>query len=219
MIYTLIPAPRSGKYISFEGIEGSGKTYYLIQLATKHPGRFHPVTELSKEGFGAKIVEILSHESDEFFRHGYPVSEALFFFSMKLFEFDKTILPLLNRGDMVIEDRSVDTNCLYAAILLEEKYGEANPYEYYKHLMKIRKMLSIFPEQTICFVPNFELALKRAQKRDKRKYNDSEISFLEKVFVGYKMICENEKERIYAVYPDRHQTEDIIHQLEDLLNL
>ena len=66
-----------------------------------------------------------------FFRHGYPVSEALFFFSMKLFEFDKSILPLLREGHMVIEDRSVDTNCLYAAILLQEKYSERFMYDYY----------------------------------------------------------------------------------------
>ena len=63
----LIPVPEKGKYVSFEGIEGSGKTYYLNELSRRHANKFYPIAEFSNEGFGAKIIEVLSHESDEFF--------------------------------------------------------------------------------------------------------------------------------------------------------
>ena len=152
-----------------------------------------------------------------FFRHGYPVSEALFFFSMKLFEFDKSILPLLREGHMVIEDRSVDTNCLYAAILLQEKYSERFMYDYYEHLINIRKELAVIPKRTICFIPDFDKALERAQRRDGRNYNESELSFLAKIYSGYEEISEKNKDRISVVYPDRYSTDEVVGQLESTL--
>jgi len=214
---SIIIRPKNGYYISFEGIEGSGKTHYLREISKKHPTEFYPALELSNEGIGAKILEVLSHRSDEFFRHGYPVSEMLFFFGMKLFELDKTINPLLSKGKIVIEDRSVDTNCLYAAILMEEKYGRLSVYSYYKKLMNIRRQLGPMPEKTICFIPDFDLALERAQKRDERKYNESELSFLEKIYVGFLELCDKEYPRVLKIESDEMTTEEVILNLEKIL--
>lgn len=199
---TLIPRPQTGRYISFEGIEGSGKSYYLRKLHEQYPDKFTPVLELSREGLGEKILYVLSHESDEFFRHGHPVSEALLFFAMKLFEFDKRIVPLLAQSKTVVEDRSADTNCLYSAILLNEKYGSVSTYEYYQKLMGVRKILAPIPDLTVCFVPDLNKALARAQERDGRKYTSSERAFVETAFKGYEELCSKEKPRIVKIEPD-----------------
>ncbi len=209
---TLIPRPQTGRYVSFEGVEGSGKTYYLRKLHERHPDKFTPVLELSKEGLGEKILYVLSHESDEFFRHGHPVSEALLFFAMKLFEFDNSIVPLLMQGKTVVEDRSADTNCLYSAILLNEKYG-ASTYKYYQELMIMRKALAPIPDITICFVPDLDKALARAQERDGRKYTPSEQAFVQNAFKGYEELCSRESERIVKIEPDSLTSEVVLERL------
>ncbi len=218
MSQSIIKRPDTGRYISIEGIEGSGKSYYIEKLKTKHP-TIHAVSELSNKGFGKSIKYLLSQNSDEFFRHGFPVSEALLFFSMKLFNFEEQIIPALIDDKLVVEDRSVDTNALYSAVLMEEKYG-GELFEYYDKLLAMRSELAPIPEKTILFIPDLEKSLVRAQTRDKRKYNQSELSFINSVYSAYKDLSAREIERIEVIELDNGiTTEEVISKLEYLLDI
>jgi len=218
MFDPIIKRPNFGKYITLEGPEGTGKTFFLNQLSESNPD-LYTVLEFPNEGFGKVIYSALSQNSDEFFRHGFPSSEALFFFSMKLYVFEDQVLPALNEGKIVIEDRGVDTTALYSAILMNEKHG-GEIFDYYDKLVSIKAQFSPLPDKTILLLPDKNKSLKRAQKRDGRRYNDSELEFLDKIHDNYKLLSERGIERINTLNVDTGESNnEIVNNLEKIIGV
>ncbi len=189
-VNSIIPRPKKGIYISLEGIEGVGKTFYqdyIVKRALKDSelvSEVVPSIEVSKNGFGKEVTDVLGKHDDEFFRVGYPISESLVFFSMKLFELIRTITPALEKNKIVVEDRSIDTNSVYAAVQIAQKYkiSEKNAF---LQLLKVRKLLAFIPDKTILLLDDFHYCIDRARNRIGRKLAKSEINFISKVLGLY----------------------------------
>jgi dTMP kinase len=103
----------AGKFITFEGGEGSGKSTQAQVLADRL-GRLGIEVVLTREPGGSPFAEalravILDPEMPE---HS-ALSEALLFYAARADHLDKTIRPALNDGRWVICDRFSDSTRVY----------------------------------------------------------------------------------------------------------
>src|SRR6266545_6733625 len=97
-----------GLLITFEGIEGSGKTTQALRLRDSLDGRGIPVC-LTREPGGSplseRIREIILHGGEE------PLAsraELLLFLAARAQHVTRTIRPALERGQVIVCDRFTD---------------------------------------------------------------------------------------------------------------
>jgi dTMP kinase len=97
-------------FISFEGIDGAGKSTHIQGLADWFTQRGHAVT-LTREPGGTplaeKLRELVLHDSMD------PLTEALIMFAARREHLIQVIEPALARGDVVLCDRFTDATFAY----------------------------------------------------------------------------------------------------------
>ncbi|HYD80161.1 MAG TPA: dTMP kinase [Paucimonas sp.] len=99
-----------GKFITFEGIDGAGKSTHLafVAEALRNQGRTVVVTrEPGGTPLGEKLRELLLHEKM------HLETEALLMFAARREHIAQVIEPALARGDWVISDRFTDASFAY----------------------------------------------------------------------------------------------------------
>ena len=104
---------RGGMFVAFEGGEGSGKSTQVERLADWLRERGVPVTVTHEPGatqFGARLRSILLDSPDGALT---PRAEALLFAADRAHHVDTVLRPALDRGDVVITDRYVDSSLAY----------------------------------------------------------------------------------------------------------
>ncbi len=104
---------KGGMLIAFEGGEGSGKSTQTSRLAEWLTERGVAVTTTHEPGatdFGVRIRGILLDSADGSLT---PRAEALLFAADRAHHVDTVIRPALDRGDVVITDRYVDSSLAY----------------------------------------------------------------------------------------------------------
>lgn len=103
----------SGRFIVFEGIDGSGKTTQLRLAAAHLRARGYRVIETREPGGspGAEAIRslLLNGPADKWSAR----TEALLFTAARRDHWEKTIQPALERGDIVLCDRFVDSTRAY----------------------------------------------------------------------------------------------------------
>lgn len=100
----------SGKFISFEGIDGAGKSTHIAYVANWLRVRGHTVITTREPGgtaLGEKLRELLLHEKM------HLETEALLMFAARREHLAQVIEPALARGDYVITDRFTDATFAY----------------------------------------------------------------------------------------------------------
>ena len=110
---------KPGLFVSFEGIEGCGKTTQISTLSAGLTGRgiAHTVT---REPGGTAVGEgirriLLNSETIQL----TPASELLLFYASRSQNITEKIRPALDRGDVVLCDRFFDASLAY------QGYGRA----------------------------------------------------------------------------------------------
>ena len=106
----------AGRFLSFEGIDGSGKSTQARRLASALRARGHAVTLTREPGGspGAEEIRRLVLEGDP--DRWSPETEILLFTAARRDHMEKTIRPALARGDVVITDRFADSTRIYQGI-------------------------------------------------------------------------------------------------------
>jgi dTMP kinase len=102
-----------GRFITFEGPEGSGKTTQLRLLAQRLRSAGYEVVETQEPGgtrIGAAIRSLLLDESNHDLR---PLTELLLMFASRAQNVDEVILPALAAGKIVLCDRFTDSTVAY----------------------------------------------------------------------------------------------------------
>ena len=103
----------AGRFISFEGIDGSGKSTQARLLADALRATGHAVTLTREPGgsLGAEEIRrlVLEGEPDRWSAE----TEILLFTAARRDHLEKTIRPALARGDVVITDRFADSTRMY----------------------------------------------------------------------------------------------------------
>lgn len=103
-------------FISFEGIDGSGKSTQARLLAEALRGLGHKVLLTREPGgsAGAEDIRRLVLEGDP--DRWSPETEILLFTAARRDHLEKTIRPALARGEIVITDRFADSTRMYQGI-------------------------------------------------------------------------------------------------------
>ncbi|MDP3959586.1 MAG: dTMP kinase [Pseudorhodobacter sp.] len=109
-------AAARGRLISFEGIDGSGKSTQARRLAEALRGLGHTVTLTREPGGseGAEEIRRLVLEGDP--ARWSPETEILLFTAARRDHLEKTIRPSLARGEVVITDRFADSTRIYQGV-------------------------------------------------------------------------------------------------------
>lgn len=99
-----------GLFISFEGIDGAGKSTHIAAVADWFRACGRQIT-LTREPGGTplaeKLRELLLHEAMD------PLSEAMLMFAARREHLQHVILPALARGDVLLCDRFTDATFAY----------------------------------------------------------------------------------------------------------
>jgi dTMP kinase len=197
----------NGTLISFEGIEGCGKTTQIQMLAKALTDLGYQVTCLREPGgtkFGEKLrAAILA--SDEPL---CPTAEAMLFASSRAQLIQQIILPnLQNSQQIVILDRFIDSSFVYQGTA--RKMG-------IEQIEKIHSIqpLTIRPDLTFYLRINFEKSLERQKLRNGEKdyFEKESESFYQNLINGFEQLLHLYPHRIKAVNGDQIP-QDIHHQL------
>ena len=107
---------QGGRFISFEGIDGSGKSTQARRLAEALRAGGHDVTLTREPGGspGAEEIRRLVLEGDP--DRWSAETELLLFTAARRDHLERTIRPALARGDVVITDRFADSTRVYQGI-------------------------------------------------------------------------------------------------------
>jgi len=200
-----------GILASLEGISGCGKTYLISKLQDEwRDTNATFIVELSdrkSERLDQKIIEALYQTNDRFFRGGSPRTETFLLLALKVFDYETTIIEALNKGEIVIEDRSIDTIAVYQSIMLclgqpERMLDTAN--EIYALAAKWRYP----PDITFLIEDEFDIAVDRAQTKVGRIFTDDELDILHNAAHVYSEYASQHADRIVRLdrrKMDKHQ--------------
>ena len=181
-----------GLFISFEGIDGAGKSTHIEGLAELFRAQGRQVV-LTREPGGTPLSEklraLVLHDAMD------PLTEALLMFAARQEHIVQVIVPALARGDVVLCDRFTDATFAYQGggrgfdwPLLEtlEQLVQHRPGQ--THLLQ--------PDLTIWFdLPPSVAAERLVQARVPDKFEAQPVAFFEQVRNGYARRC--------AQYPAR----------------
>jgi dTMP kinase len=200
---------KHGRFVSFEGIEGCGKTTQIALLSEALTRRAisHSVTrEPGGTAVGEGIRRILLHSETI---HLTAAAELLLFYASRSQNILEKIEPSLARGEVVICDR------FYHASMAYQGYGRGIPIEFIEKLTELvcgeRR-----PEITILLDIEPEIGLARARSRNSKRSEDEgrfemeEIPFYTKIRNGYLELASRESNRIQIVAANR--SIDAIHK-------
>ena len=182
-------------YATVEGIDGVGKSFFLEKVRAS--SSIVVILDDDLDGEALEVIRQLKKE-DSFFRDVDPVEVFDAFTYVDDLIYEAKVLPALNEGKIVLQDRGADTTCVYAAIELEKK-GEGHFRENYNTLMMQRKKLGPVPERVFLLVDEFDKCIERAEKRNARKFTSDEKEFLRKVDEEFRLIAEDNPQRFTVI--------------------
>ncbi len=189
----------SGKFITFEGGEGSGKSTQVRRLAETLRGKGIGVVETREPG-GSPGAEMLRHVLLTGVAEALgPKAEALLFAAARDDHLRVTIRPALERGDWVICDRFADSTRVYQGI------GGAVDVEFLGALQDLI-LQGLRPDLTLILDIPAELGLERAARRRGSQGRDAPdrfekhpVAHHERLRQGFLDIAKAEPERCAVV--------------------
>lgn len=188
----------SGHFLTFEGMDGCGKTTQLRLLAQHLREQGRDVVETVEPGgtdVGRRIRQILLDPANASIR---PRTELLLYFASRAQNVEETIRPALSGGQIVLCDRFTDSTLVYqgcgrgldAAVVLD--------------LDRIACQ-GLKPETTVLIDIDLETSIGRAKRRNERvgqsesRIDDESASFHENVRKGYLALAAAEPERFVVI--------------------
>ncbi|MFA7106500.1 MAG: dTMP kinase [Candidatus Izemoplasmatales bacterium] len=172
----------TGKLITFEGTEGSGKTSVIKKIKKHYEDQGYQVMVTREPGgisISEKIREILlSKENTEM----DPRTEALLFAAARRQHLVEKIIPALEKGLIVLCDRFIDSSLVYQGYA--RKIGIDKVYD-----INYFAVEDAFPDLTIFVDVRPEVGLKRVFQTPNREVNRLDLEnmkFHEMIYQGYK---------------------------------
>ena len=195
----------TGKLISFEGSEGSGKSTQIARLA-EHFQKTHREVITTREPGGTEIGEqirnIIVHNSkgDEMCAE----TELLLFAAARAQVVREVIAPALTRGAIVLSDRVLDSSTVYQGIarnLAADPVAQINRFA----------VGNVMPDLTVVIDVPTEVSLARLKQRASDlpdRMERENVDFYNKVREGYLVLAKGMPERFLVI--DGTKTQDVI---------
>ncbi len=195
-----------GYFITFEGLDGSGKTTQLGRLATFLESEGHTVTTLRQPGgtaLGDRIRAILLDSSAEASLGPIaPHAELALMFADRAQAIAEVIRPALDAGNVVLCDRFTDSSEAYqgagrelgSAAVLELHHAVCGPLQ---------------PDLTLLLLPPLASALGRARRRnqkhiarvgtDENRFERESDVFYARIQGAYQAIAQRDPHRVVTI--------------------
>jgi dTMP kinase len=213
-----------GLFITFEGLDGSGKTTQLRLLAGALESAGHHVVTLRNPGgtpLGDRIRSvILDSRSDSETGGIVPQTELALMFADRAQSLHQVILPALAAGSIVLCDRFTDSS---------EAYQGAGRGLGSDRVLALHQAVcdNIFPDLTLLLLPPLEGSLARARRRndrnvlrsgkDENRFEREGDDFYTRVHEQYRLIAAREQHRVITI-PDEARIETIAARILDIVN-
>ncbi|MBQ7831898.1 MAG: dTMP kinase [Clostridia bacterium] len=187
-----------GKFITFEGCDGCGKSTQLRLLSEylTENGIPHIFT---REPGGGKISEaireiLLSGKNMEM----TDACEALLYAAARVQHLSDRVEPALQEGKLVICDRYVDSSMAYQAYgrgLGAEFIGQINGYALKHYTPDVTVFIDLTPEAAF---------LRKHGADENDRLEQAGMAFHKRVYEGYKTLAKESPERVVSI--DGNQT-------------
>jgi len=204
-----------GYFISFEGIDGAGKSTHIDAFAKLIQERYpHREVVLTREPGGTPLGEQLRQ-----LLLNAPMNletEALLMFAARREHLVQIIEPALQSGKIVISDRFTDASFAYQGGGRGLSLDKLNALEQWVQGQPDQTILQ--PNLTILFdLPGSVAEGRRSKVRTPDKFEQMDLNFFERVRQEYLRRAKNDMKRFYIV--DATQTQETIWRDLELLKL
>jgi dTMP kinase len=202
-----------GKFITFEGSDGVGKTTQIKKLAAHLRKRGIDLITTREPGgtaLGEKLRAVLLNSRTTGLS---PLAELGLMFADRAQHIDEMILPALKLGRWVLCDRFTDSSEAYQGCGRE--LGTDIVRQLHKSLCR-----NLQPDLTILMVSDLETNIARARRRnaqqlreaqtDENRFEKEDPAFHKRVFDAFLAIAKREPQRVARV--DARQPKDKVHK-------
>ncbi|MBN1832818.1 MAG: dTMP kinase [Deltaproteobacteria bacterium] len=186
-------------FVTFEGIEGCGKTTQIERFAETLKRQGIPLITTFEPGgtrIGNDIRRILLDARNEDLT---PLTELILYAADRAQHIEEVIKPALDRGEWVICDRFVDATLVYQGTARSQDVRLIQ-------ILNERSTLGISPDMTFLLDCPVEIGLERAMKRNEAlsdegqdRFERETLDFHNKVRKGYLDLANEHKERIVII--------------------
>ena len=195
-----------GFFITFEGLDGSGKTTQLRRLAAALSSMGHKVITLRQPGgtaLGDRIrAVVLDSRSESSLGAIDPVAELTLMFADRAQAIAEVILPALDAGAVVLCDRFTDSS---------EAYQGGGRGLGSERVLALHAAVcdGLQPDLTILLLPPLEPSLERARNRNQRnvaragtdenRFEREGDEFYRRIYAKYLEIAQRDAQRVVPI--------------------
>jgi len=207
-----------GFFLTFEGLDGSGKSTQLRKLAAHLESLGLPVTVTRQPGgthIGDRIRALLLDSKTD---RVAPMTELGLMFSDRAQSIAEVIRPALDQGRVILCDRYTDST---------EAYQGGGRQLGSDVVLRMHATMcgGLNPDLTLLLLPDFQRSLTRARRRNNRtaargkdegRFEKEDTAFYRRVYDQYRVIAEREPQRVTVIDGDR-SIDEIHHHLRALV--
>lgn len=198
-----------GVFITFEGLDGSGKSTQLRRLAASLTDRGYSVVTTRNPGgtaLGDSIRSlILDSRTDAAVGGIAPETEMALMFADRAQSLHQVIRPALAHGSIVLCDRYTDSSEAYQGA--GRGLGPERILEMHRAVCNNQQ-----PDLTLLLLPPLDASLARARRRNQRhihaegtdenRFEREDDSFYRRIYAQYEVIAARDSRRVLAVRDD-----------------
>jgi len=200
-----------GLFITFEGMDGSGKTTQMRRLAEQLRANGLAVLETAEPGgtpIGLQVRRILLDSANQMLS---PTAEMLLFFACRAQNVDQWIMPALAEGRIVLSDRFTDSTLVYQGC------GRGLGAEAVLAIDRIA-CRGLVPDLTLLIDIDAETSLRRANARNasandtETRLDEESLDFHRRVYDAYHALAAREQAR-FRIIDGRADLDAIAHEI------
>lgn len=187
-----------GKFITFEGIDGVGKTTQVKRLQ-KYLRSKKVNTLVTREPGGTEVgKDIRRISSQQNSRNIDSRTELLLMFAARMQHLKEVIYPALNEKRWVLCDRFTDSSYAYQGGGRDIPFAEIQKIEAVTHK-------GFAPDLTVLLICNIEIAMQRIKERSGKKdhFENEPPEFFERVQQTYLKLVDDYPQRFVKVEADQ----------------
>ncbi len=211
MIQDMANSIDKGLFITFEGVEGAGKTTNIEYIAEKIIDAGHEILLTREPGgteLGEAIRELLISKDFPEMHHN---TELLLMFAARAEHLQRKIIPALEQGKWVLCDRFTDATYAYQGAGRDIDQNNIRALE---NLVQG----SLRPDYTFLFDIDADIGLARAKSRGETdRFEQQHIDFFNRVRSQYLTMAEENPSR-YRIVQAQFDLDTVQKQIDDLLS-